>query len=164
MTDKAHVESVISWLKKERDWRKGRYQSIDYLEFAIQALERQMPRYITEGKYCCHRRAIEILEARKSFCADINIDAIMAYSLAMQALEKEVLFENEVSSIHSWFVDNRESLLNSAMTVARDGFTESCADGFIDEVDLDFIVEDIIDEIQKGVLNVLSTYMSSYDA
>ena len=77
---------------------------------------------------------------------------------AIKALEKQAFFENEVSNIHSWFVDNKDELLNSAMKVARDGFIESSVDDFIDEVDLDFIVEDIVDEIQKGILNVLSTY------
>lgn len=35
------------------------------------------------------RNAIRTLKIRKSFCADINIDAIMAYSLAIKALEKQ---------------------------------------------------------------------------
>lgn len=35
------------------------------------------------------RNAIRTLKIRKSFCADINIDAIMAYSLAIEALEKQ---------------------------------------------------------------------------
>ena len=77
---------------------------------------------------------------------------------AIEALEKQAFFENEVSNIHGWFVDNKESLLDSAMTVARDGFIESNTNDYIDQVDLDFIVEDIVDEIQKGILNVLSTY------
>ena len=81
-----------------------------------------------------------------------------------EVLQKQAFFENEVSNIHGWFVDNKESLLDSALTVARNGFIESCVDGFINEVDLDFIVEDIVDEIQKGILNVLSTYMGEYDA
>ena len=84
--------------------------------------------------------------------------------MAIKALEKQAFFENEVSNIHGWFVDNKNSLLDSAMTVARDGFIESNTNDCIDQVDLDFIVEDIVGEIQKGILNVLSTYMGEYDA
>lgn len=93
---------------------------------------------------------------------DLITDCFSRKSLktAIEALEKQAFFENEVSSIYGWFVDNKESLLDSAITVARDGFVESCVDDFIDQVDLDFIVEDIVDEIQKGILNVLSTYMN----
>lgn len=83
---------------------------------------------------------------------------------AIKALEKQAFFESQVSNIHDWFVDNKESLLDSAIGVARDGFIESNANDYIDQVDLDFIVEDIVDEIQKGILNVLSTYMGDYDA
>ena len=32
-------------------------------------------------------------------------------------------------------------------------------DGYVDDVDLDGIAEEIADEIQKGVLNVLDTYI-----
>ena len=75
-----------------------------------------------------------------------------------KALEKQVFFENQVSNIRSWFVDNKDCLLDTAMKVAKDGFIESNVADFIDDVDLDFIVEDIIDEIQKGILNVLDTF------
>lgn len=34
-------------------------------------------------------RAIETLKVRKKFVADINIDAIVAYDLAIEALEKQ---------------------------------------------------------------------------
>lgn len=78
--------------------------------------------------------------------------------IAIKALEKQAFFENQVSNISHWFVDNKDSLLDLAMTVARDGFIESNTNDYIDQVDLDFIVEDIVDEIQKGILNVLSTY------
>lgn len=78
--------------------------------------------------------------------------------MAIEALEKQALFENEVSNISSWFVDNKDCLLDTVQKVARDGFIESCVDEFIDEVDLDFIVVDIVDEIQKGILNVLDTF------
>lgn len=107
------------------------------------------------------RDAIEILEIQKSFCADVNIDVIRAYNLAIKSLEKQAFFENEVSHIHGWFVDNKEILLDNAMIVARDGFIESNVADFIDQVDLEFIASDIVDEIQKGILNVLSTYMDN---
>ena len=35
-------------------------------------------------------RAIKTLEARKKFVADINLDAHIAYNLAIQALEKQI--------------------------------------------------------------------------
>lgn len=78
---------------------------------------------------------------------------------AIKALEKQAFFENEVSNIRDWFVDNKECLLDSAMKAARDKFIKNNNYGLIDQVDLDLIVEDIVDEIQKGILNVLSTYI-----
>ena len=81
-----------------------------------------------------------------------------------EALQKQAFFENQVSNISDWFVDNKDSLLDSAMIIARNGFIESNTNDYIDQVDLDFIVDDIVDEIQKGILNVLSTYMDKYDA
>lgn len=104
------------------------------------------------------RRAIETLEVRKSFCADINIDAIMAYNLAIKALEKQTFFENEVSNIRDWFVDNKDSLFDDAMKVADTEFEENNSNDYIDKVDLDTIVEDIVDKIQEGILNVLDSY------
>ena len=104
------------------------------------------------------RRAIEILEVRKSFCADINIDAIMAYNLAIKALEKQASFENEVGAIRDWFVDNKDCLLDDAMKVADAEFEENNSNDYIDKVDLDTIVEDIVDKIQEGILNVLDSY------
>lgn len=80
-----------------------------------------------------------------------------------EALEKQAFFENEVSNIHEWFVDNKDSLLDTALTVSTKSFNQYNEDGNIDEVDLEFIVSDIVDEIQKGILNVLSTYMDKYD-
>ena len=35
-------------------------------------------------------RAIEILKIQKSFIADINIDALVAYDMAIKALKKQV--------------------------------------------------------------------------
>ena len=83
---------------------------------------------------------------------------------AIKALEKQAFFENEVSNIHEWFVDNKDSLLDTALTVSTKSFNQYNEDGNIDEVDLEFIVSDIVDEIQNGILNVLSTYMDKYDA
>ncbi len=55
-------------------------------------------------------------------------------------------------------MDHKEYLLDLAQKVAIDGFIECCNDGRIDEVDLEFIVIDIVDEIQKGIMNVLDTF------
>ena len=76
-----------------------------------------------------------------------------------EALEKQAFFENEVAEIRSWFINNKDMILDSAYSVASMGFdTLSNNYDLIDKVDLDTIVEDIVDEIQKGILNVLSTY------
>lgn len=83
---------------------------------------------------------------------------------AIKALEKQAFFENEVSNIHEWFVDNKDSLLDTALTVSTKSFNQYNEDGNIDKVDLEFIVSDIVDEIQNGILNVLSTYVDKYDA
>ncbi len=42
------------------------------------------------------------------------------------------------------------------MSIQR--FKEWNKEGVIDEIDLDDIIEDVVDEIQKGILNVLSTF------
>lgn len=39
------------------------------------------------------QRAIEILKVQKSFLADINIDAHMAYKLAIESLEKRIALQ-----------------------------------------------------------------------
>lgn len=111
-----------------------------------------------------YKEAIDILNDTESDMKYDQKEVNEAHLLAIQVLEKQAFFENEVSNIHDWFVDNKDSLLDSAMTVARNGFIESNADDYIDQVDLDFIVEDIVEEIQKRILNVLSTYMGDYDA
>lgn len=80
---------------------------------------------------------------------------------AIKALEKQVFFENEISNIHEWFVDNKDSLLDTALTVSIKNFNQYNENGKIDKVDLEFIASDIVDEIQKGILNVLSTYMDN---
>lgn len=87
-------------------------------------------------------------------------DAFSSQTLktAIKALEKQAFFENQISNISDWFVDNRDSLLDTALTVSTKSFNQYNENGRIDEVDLEFIVSDIVDEIQKGILNVLSTY------
>ena len=85
----------------------------------------------------------------------------IALELAITELEKQAFFENEVSNIRDWFVDNKDCLLDDVIKVAKDGFIESSVDGFIDEVDLDFIVEGIVDKIQEGILNVLDSYKTN---
>ena len=81
-----------------------------------------------------------------------------AYNLAIKALEENAFFENEVDHISDWFVSNKDQLLDTAFTVATESFNQYNENGKIDEVDLEFIVSDIVDEIQKGILNVLSSY------
>lgn len=86
----------------------------------------------------------------------------MDLMVAIKALEKQAFFENEVSNIHSWFVDNKDCLLDSARSISENWWDDCNIDGKIDKVDLDFMVEDLVDEIQKGILNVLDTYRGSF--
>lgn len=79
----------------------------------------------------------------------------------LELKEKQALFENEVGVIRDWFVDNKECLLDTAQTVGRDGFIASSTNDWIDEVDFDFIIEDIVNELHKGILNVLDTFKDS---
>ena len=85
-------------------------------------------------------------------------DDIETIDTIISALEKQAFFENTVDVIREWFVGNKDCLLDTAQEVAKDKFIEISVNGSIDKVDLDFIVEDIIDEIQKGILNVLNTF------
>ncbi len=103
------------------------------------------------------RDAIEILMDIQSDWEDG--EEYETFNLAIKALEKQAFFENEVEEIRDWFVNNKDCLLDSAMIIARNGFLESNKDEYIDDIDLEFIVSDIVDEIQKGILNVLSTYI-----
>ena len=45
-------------------------------------------------------KAIETLKARKKFIADINFDAHYAYDLAISALEKQEIYEEELEMIY----------------------------------------------------------------
>lgn len=84
---------------------------------------------------------------------------IEAFKTAIKALEKQAFFENEVGEIREWFVDNKDMMLDSAMEVAGEGFNVLTGKyKLIDKVDLDAIVEDVVNEIQKGILNVLDSY------
>lgn len=112
-----------------------------------------------------HKDAIECLDelviiARES--NDIGVSKYLSINNLIEdvkeVLQKQAFFESQVSHISTWFVDNKDCLLDTAMKVARDGFAENEVYNSIGEEDLDFIVEDIVDEIQKGILNVLSTY------
>ena len=78
--------------------------------------------------------------------------------IAIKAIENQIFFENKVSHIHTWFIDNKDCLLDSAIDVADKRFTMNHEQGLIDKIDLDFIIEDAVDEIQKGILNVLESY------
>lgn len=85
-------------------------------------------------------------------------DFIEMCDIAIEALEKQAFFENQVLNISGWFVDNKDCLLDAALTVSTKSFNQYNENGKIDEVDLEFIVSDIVDEIQEGILNVLDSY------
>ncbi|GEM_PF-4005176 len=85
--------------------------------------------------------------------------AFEAISEAIEALEKQAFLENTViDDISDWFVDYKDCLLDAAKKVSIQRFKEWNKEGVIDEIDLDNIIEDVVDEIQKGILNVLSTF------
>lgn len=114
------------------------------------------------------KQAIEQLYDLQTYCREQSVDGVEAWKhdteslgLAIEALEKQAFFESQVSNIRDWFVDNKNCLLDAAQTVGRDGFIASSTNDLIDEVDFDFIVEEIVNEIQKGILNVLDTFKSS---
>lgn len=100
----------------------------------------------------------ELEQADDAIVMNIFKKDIEAFKVAIKALEKQAFFENEVGEIREWFVNNKESLLDSASEIAGKGFNMLNSNDLIDKVDLDDIVEDIVDEIQKGVLNVLTTF------
>ena len=105
-----------------------------------------------------NQRAVRYLE-NIMFTGKIENDTQQeVFDLAIKALEKEAFFENTVDIIHDWFVDNKDALLDDAKTIATSKFVEDNVDGYIDDVDLDFIVEDIVDRLQVGILNVLSAF------
>lgn len=64
-----------------------------------------------------------------------------------------------LNEIRDWFVDNQDCLRDTASITAKNGFEELNHNGYIDDVDLDGIAEEIADEIKNGVLNVLDTYI-----
>lgn len=85
--------------------------------------------------------------------------AFETISEAIEALEKQAFLENTViDDISDWFVDYKDCLLDAAKKVSIQRFKEWNKEGVIDEIDLDDIIEDVVDEIQKGILNVLSTF------
>lgn len=66
--------------------------------------------------------------------------------------------EKRAEEIKDWFVDNKDCLMDAATNISTKRFEILHKDELIDDVDLDSIVEDIVDEIQKGILNVLDTF------
>lgn len=105
--------------------------------------------YLEESK--CNQKQGKVHQERHNEALDVTI----------KALEKQAFFENQVSDIHNWFVDNRDCLLDDAMKVADSRFNEISIEnieGEFTNVDLHFIVEDIVDKIQEGILNVLDSY------
>lgn len=109
-----------------------------------------------------YQSAIEYLE--KSKC-DQNQGEIHqethdeALELAIEALTKQAFFEGEVSEIHSWFVDNKDCMLDSAKNISNNWFDDANTNDKIDRVDMDYIIEEVVDGLQEGILNVLSSYM-----
>ena len=103
--------------------------------------------YLEESK--CDQKQGEEYQERHNKVLDI----------AIKAIENQIFFENQVSNIHTWFVDNKDCLSDSAMKVANKRFTMNYEQGLIDKIDLDCVVEDIVDEIQQGILNVLDSYI-----
>lgn len=78
---------------------------------------------------------------------------------AIKALERQTFFENEVDNIHGWFVDNKDELLSSAMSICNSWFDDTNVDEKMDKIDIHFMIEDVVDRIQEGILNVLSSYI-----
>ena len=100
-------------------------------------------------------------ESRNRGLSDAESEKIAfeAISEAIEALEKQAFLENTViDDISDWFVDYKDCLLDAAKKVSIQRFKEWNKEGVIDEIDLDDIIEDVVDEIQKGILNVLSTF------
>lgn len=103
------------------------------------------------------QEAIQRLEEMKDYlkCEALEVDVI---DLAIKALEEKYFFENEVSRMQNWFIDNKDCLLDSAMSILRNWLDDCNVGGKMDEVDLDFMIEELVDEIQKGIFNVLDSY------
>ena len=62
-----------------------------------------------------YKKAIDILDCCKDYDDSEQLSAI---NIAIEVLEKQAFFENQVSHIHGWFVDNKSMMLDSASTVA----------------------------------------------
>lgn len=76
-----------------------------------------------------------------------------------KALQRQIFFENEVSEIREWFLNNKDCLNDSAVKVAEEGFELLTGRyKFITKTSLEFITENIVDEMQKGIINVLDTF------
>ena len=72
---------------------------------------------------------------------------------AINSLEITLIRHGSEGLIEDVF--SAKTLKTAIKALEKQAFNEN---GKIDEVDLEFLVSDIIDEIQKGILNVLSTY------
>ncbi len=109
-----------------------------------------------------YQSAIEYLEENKCDQSQKEIHQEThdeALELAIEALTKQVFFEGEVSEIHSWFVDNKDCMLDSAKNISNNYFNDANINGKIDKIDMDFMIEEVIDGLQEGILNVLSSYI-----
>lgn len=100
--------------------------------------------------------AIEILQ---TYNHDDDDEGEKVFEIAIKALEKQAFFENEVGNIHGWFVDNKDELLSSAMSICNSWFEDTNAHGKMDKIDIHFMLEDVVDGIQEGILNVLTSYI-----
>lgn len=110
-----------------------------------------------------NKRAIEYL--RESFCNDgkhgLEEMHNKVLSLAIEALERQEVFENEVSNISDWFVNNKEELFNIAFNVCDREFDIVEYRGLIDKIETEDIIENVVEDIYDGILNVLKTFMVS---
>lgn len=105
-----------------------------------------------------YRDAIEYLEESKcdqNQGEDYQERHNKILDIAIKAIESQIFFENTVGDIRDWFVDNKNQLLDSA----SNWFDDCNVDGMVDKVNLDFMIEDLVDETQKGILNVLDSYI-----
>ena len=109
-----------------------------------------------------YRDAIEYLEEIKcdqKQSEDYQEKHNRVLDIAIKTIENQIFFENQVSNIHTWFVDNKDCLSDSAMKIANKRFDMNHEQGLIDKIDLDCVAEDIVDKIQKEILSVLESYI-----